>query len=46
MERDLTHGSIGRNILRFSLQFYLSYFLKTLYGMADFFINGQFNSVS
>ena len=46
MERDLTHGSIGRNILRFSLPYFLSYFLQTLYGMADLFINGQFDSVS
>ena len=46
MERDLTHGSIGRNILRFSLPYFLSYFLQTLYGMADLFIIGQFDSVS
>ena len=35
MERDLTTGSIGRNILKFSLPYFLSYFLQTLYGMAD-----------
>ena len=34
MERDLTTGSIGRNILKFSLPYFLSYFLQTLYGMA------------
>lgn len=46
MERDLTTGSIGRNILRFSLPYFLSYFLQTLYGMADLFIIGQFNGVA
>lgn len=45
MERDLTTGSIGKNILRFSLPYFLSYFLQTLYGMADLFIIGQFNGV-
>ena len=44
MERDLTTGSIGRNILKFSLPYFLSYFLQTLYGMA--FIIGQFNGVA
>lgn len=46
MERDLTTGSIGRNILKFSLPYFLSYFLQTLYGMADLFIIGQFNGVA
>ena len=45
MERDLTTGSIGRNILKFSLPYFLSYFLQTLYGMADLFIIGQFCGV-
>ena len=42
MERNLTEGSVFRNILRFSLPYLLSYFLQTLYGMADLFIIGQF----
>ena len=46
MERDLTTGSIGRDILKFSLPYFLSYFLQTLYGMADLFIIGQFNGDS
>lgn len=46
MERDLTTGSIGKTILYFSLPYLLSFFLQTLYGMADLFIIGQFNSVS
>ena len=40
MERNLTTGSVLRNILRFSLPYLLSYFLQTLYGMADLFIIG------
>ena len=43
MEKKLTQGSIFKNIIRFSLPFLLSYFLQTLYGMADLFIAGQFN---
>ena len=35
MERNLTTGSVLRNILLFSLPYLLSYFLQTLYGMAD-----------
>lgn len=45
MERDLTTGSIGRNILKFSLPYFVI-FLQTLYGMADLFIIGQFNGVA
>ena len=43
MERNLTTGSVLKNILYFSLPYLLSYFLQTLYGMADLFIIGQFN---
>ena len=46
MERNLTTGSVGKNILIFSLPYLLSYFLQTLYGMADLFIVGQFEGVS
>lgn len=46
MERDLTQGSVFRNILSFSLPYLLSYFLQTLYGMADLFIIGQFEGVA
>lgn len=42
MKRDLTKGSILGNIIFFSLPFLLSYFLQTLYGLADLFIIGQF----
>lgn len=44
MEKDLTSGSVFKNILFFSLPYLLSYFLQTLYG-ADLFIIGQFNGV-
>lgn len=43
MARDLTQGSVFKNIILFSLPYLLSYFLQTLYGMADLFISGQFN---
>lgn len=46
MKSDLTTGNILKNILLFSLPYLLSYFLQTLYGMADLFIIGQFESVT
>ena len=45
MEKNLTTGSVFRNIVVFSLPYLLSYFLQTLYGMADLFIIGQFAGV-
>lgn len=44
MEKNLTTGSVLKNTAIFSLPYLLSYFLQTLYGMADLFIIGQFNS--
>lgn len=46
MERNLTTGSVFRNVILFSGPYLLSYFLQTLYGMADLFIIGQFDSVA
>ena len=46
MERDLTSGSVFQNVIYFSLPYFLSYFLQTLYGMADLFIVGQFDGVA
>lgn len=46
MEKNLTTGSILKNILFFSLPYLFSYFLQTLYGMADLFIIGQFEGVA
>lgn len=45
MEKNLTTGSVFKTLISFSLPFLLSYFLQTLYGMADLFIVGQFNGV-
>lgn len=45
MKRNLAEGSILKNIVFFSLPYLLSYFLQTLYGMADLFIIGQFNGI-
>lgn len=45
MERNLTEGSVFKNIISFSIPYLLSYFLQTLYGMADLFVIGQFNGV-
>lgn len=46
MQNDLTSGSVFRNVVSFSLPYLLSYFLQTLYGMADLFIIGQFEGVA
>lgn len=45
MERNLSEGSVFKNVIMFSLPYLLSYFLQTLYGMADLFIIGQFEGV-
>lgn len=45
MEKNVTSGSVWKTVLYFSLPYILSYFLQTLYGMADLFIIGQFNGV-
>ena len=44
MAKNLTQGSVFKNIIIFSGPFLLSYFLQTLYGMADLYIAGQFYS--
>ena len=46
MEKNLTTGSVLKNVVSFSLPFLLSYFLQTLYGMADLFIIGQYEGVA
>ena len=45
MEKNRTEGSVLKNVLGFSLPYLLSYFLQTLYGMADLFIIGRFAGV-
>lgn len=46
MEQNLTTGNVWKQIARFSLPYLLSYFLQTLYGMADLFIIGQFEGAA
>lgn len=46
MEKNLTTGSVFKNVIVFSLPYLLSYFLQTLYGMADLFIIGQYEQVA
>ena len=46
MEKNLTTGSVFKSVILFSLPYLLSYFLQTLYGMADLFIIGQFEGVA
>ena len=46
MRENLTTGNVCRNVILFSLPYLLSYFLQTLYGMADLFIIGQFEGVA
>ena len=45
VEKNLTTGNVLRTIIVFALPYLLSYFLQTLYGMADLFIAGQFIGV-
>ena len=46
VEKNLTTGSVFKNVILFSLPYLLSYFLQTLYGMADLFIIGQYDGVA
>lgn len=46
MEKNLTTGSVFKKVIVFSLPYLLSYFLQTLYGMADLLIIGQFEGVA
>ena len=43
MNKNLTSGSVFKNLIWFSLPYLLSCFLQTFYGLADLFITGQFN---
>lgn len=45
MSKDLTTGSVLKNLIYFCIPYLFSYFLQTLYGMADLFIVGQFCGV-
>ena len=46
MEKNWTTGSVLQSIWRFSLPYLLSYFLQTLYGIADLLIIGRFGTVA
>lgn len=46
MKNDLTSGSVLKSTIRFSLPYLLSYFLQTMYGMADLFIIGRFGNAA
>ncbi len=46
MQRDLTSGSVLRNLFIFAVPYLISSFLQTFYGLADLFIIGQFNGSS
>ena len=46
MEKNLATGSVFKNIVYFSLPYLLSYFLQTLYGMADLYIIGRYEGVA
>ncbi len=46
MEKNLTEGSVLKNLMYFSLPYLLSFFLQTLYGMADLYIIGQFGTTA
>ncbi len=45
MERDLTQGSVLKNLIKHALPFFASSFLQTLYGMTDLVIIGQYEGV-
>lgn len=45
MKKELTTGNVLQTLFYFSLPYFLSYFLQTLYGMADLYIVGRFNAV-
>lgn len=46
MNKNLTTGSVLKNLIYFCIPYLFSYFLQTLYGMADLFIVGQFEGVA
>lgn len=44
-QRNLTQGSILRNIVSFSLPYMLAYLLQIIYGLADLFVIGMYCNV-
>ena len=43
LTKDMTQGSVAKNLILFSIPLCLSYFLQALYGSADTLIVGQFS---
>ena len=43
MEKNLTKGDPLKIMIGFSVPYFISYFLQTLYGLADLYIIGKFN---
>lgn len=46
MEKNLTSGSVFKNLIIFAIPYLLSYLLQTLYGMADLYIIGLYGEVA
>ena len=46
MEKNQTSGSVFQTILQFSIPYLFSYFLQTLYGMADLYMVGRYSGVN
>ena len=44
--KDLTQGSVLKNMAGFSLPYLLSYFMQLLYGLADLFVIGLYDGVA
>lgn len=42
---DLTSGNLLKNLVRFSVPYFISSFLQSFYGLADLFIVGRFSDV-
>ncbi len=43
MQRDLTEGSVLKNLLIFAIPYYIATFLQSFYGLVDLFVVGRFN---
>ena len=46
LEKNLTEGSVAKNLILFALPFMLSNLIQTLYNVADMLIVGNFNGTA
>ncbi len=46
MSYDLTTGNLFRRLISFSLPYFLSYFMQSLYGLVDLFVIGLYNGTA